>query len=73
MDDTGKGGLHGNIISVHRYTNNEIEKLLYSLEKNFFISGRLHSINTSRQLYIPKKNLSRFTNTIIFHDTYTKV
>jgi hypothetical protein len=64
MDDGGKGGLHGNIISVHNYTNSEIEKLIYCLNKNFFISGTLHSTNTSRQLYIPKKHLSRFKQII---------
>ena len=41
MDDGGKGGLHGNIISVHGYTNSEIEKLIYCLHKNFFISVSL--------------------------------
>jgi hypothetical protein len=55
MDDGGKGGLHGIIISVHSFTDDEIEKLIYILEKNFSISSILHSRNTSRQLYIPKK------------------
>jgi hypothetical protein len=55
MDDGGKGGLHRIIISVHSFTNEEIQKLIYSLEKNFFISAVLHSANSSRQLYIPKK------------------
>ena len=31
MDDRGKGGLHRIIISVHSFTNDEIEKLIYSL------------------------------------------
>jgi hypothetical protein len=35
MDDGGKGGLHGIIISVHSFTDDEIKKLIYTLEKNF--------------------------------------
>lgn len=64
MDDGGKGGLHGIIISVHSFTNEEIQKLIYSLEKNFFISATLHSANTSRQLYIYKKHVSKFKKII---------
>lgn len=58
MDDGGKGGLYGIIISVHSFTNEEIHKLIYSLEKNFSISAKLHSAKSSRQLYIPKKHIS---------------
>ena len=64
MDDGGKGGLHGIIFSVHSFTNDEIEKLIYSLQKNFNISATLHSANTSRQLYILKKSISRFKQII---------
>lgn len=64
MDDGGKGGLHGIIFSVHSFTNDEIEKLIYSLQKNFCISATLHSANTSRQLYILKKSISRFKQII---------
>lgn len=60
MDDKGKGGLHRIFIPVHSFTDDEIEKLIYSLEKNFSISGTLYSPNTSRQLYIAAKHISRF-------------
>ena len=64
MDDGGRGGLHENIISVHNFTDSEIEKLIYCLHKNFNISGTLHSATSSRQLYIPKKYLSKFKKII---------
>lgn len=60
MDDGGKGGLHGIIISVHSFTDDEIKKLIYTLENNFSICSVLHSRNISRQLYIQTKYISHF-------------
>ncbi len=64
MDDGGKGGLNGLIISVHSFTDQEIDILIETLKKNFSISTLLHSRNSSRQLYIPAKHRKKFKQII---------
>lgn len=56
-DDGGKGGNtpNGVVISVFKFSDNEVKTLQSCLVNNFDIESTFHAKNSSRQLYIPAK------------------